>query len=564
VAVAFDTFSAAAGHTDTPTTGVVESWSHTCTGSDRLLLVGVAIGVQAGSGGTPNNDSTTITVTYNGVSMTDAGPSQVHANGGTSGFVQVFYLVAPATGANTVSVTSTGYNGGSLFFTSTAGAMSFTGVDQASPLRNVDGTTGNSTSASNTVTAGTTNEMVFDFVGGGSNLGVHNQTTRWVDNQSSASQCGNSGGATAAGSASTVTMTRTLLSDSWANIAGAIQSAGAAAAGNDPVPPLLGPGSQGPMAWQWQQTIGVDPVTAANDVNVTGLLELGGVLYATGSHDAGVAGLLATAEYLSATVTHDATVTGLLPAAAVPYTPISHDTSVAGLVEFGVFALSGDPSSNLSTVGLLFAGLTPLAIVTHTATVAGLLPAGTVLYSSVSHAATLSGHLPVAGVPYAPVSHTATVAGLLELGAVLFNGPTFDYNVAGWLPLAIGPRSTITADRTVAGLLPGGVSIESTITTTRSVAGLLEWGILPSGLITRTTSVVGYLPSGLVVIFGAPTFPVFTPSARIFHVAADNRRFPVPAQDRTFRVPLEDRTADLAADDRIFRVPADDRTDEVP
>lgn len=234
MAVAFDTFVAAAGHSSTPVTGTIETINITCTGANLLLICDVAIGVQSGSGATPANDSTTITVTLDpaGVNLpfTDCGLGQIHANSGTSGFIQRFYFAAPSAGAHVVRVTSTGFNGTTTFFTSTAGALSFTGADPTTPLRGAASAVGNSASASRTVSAGNVNEMVTDYVGCGSALGVHNQTTRWTDNQSTASQCGCSGAATAAGSAGTVTMTRTVTSDAWASIAFAIQPAGAAAA----------------------------------------------------------------------------------------------------------------------------------------------------------------------------------------------------------------------------------------------------------------------------------------------------------------------------------------------
>lgn len=231
MAVAFDAVgpsSAGQGHFSTPTSGVVESWSHTCTGSDLILLVGVALGVQG-----PDVDTTAVfTATYNSVPMADCGVGKVHAAGAAEGFIQVFFLLNPTTGANTVNVSQAGYTPtASALFTSTVGSLSFTGVDQTTPFRNADGTTGTGTSASNPVTGGSVNEMVFSFEGGGSGLTTHNQTSRFVKNNNTNSQCGNFGAGTAPGSASAVTMTRTLASDSWAMIAGALQAVGGGATG---------------------------------------------------------------------------------------------------------------------------------------------------------------------------------------------------------------------------------------------------------------------------------------------------------------------------------------------
>lgn len=66
------------------------SWSHTCTGSNGLLLAFV-------SSFTDN----TITATYNNVSMTSLGT--VAFNGGGR-YATLFYLLGPSTGANTLAI----------------------------------------------------------------------------------------------------------------------------------------------------------------------------------------------------------------------------------------------------------------------------------------------------------------------------------------------------------------------------------------------------------------------------------------------------------------------------
>ena len=98
--IAFD--AATAGGTGTT------SFSHTCTGTNRILLVAVNY-----IGGTP-------TVTYNGVSMTNS-----HTLAATSGYsTKLFYLVNPTAGANTVSISA----GGGTIYGAIAG--SWTGVAQ--------------------------------------------------------------------------------------------------------------------------------------------------------------------------------------------------------------------------------------------------------------------------------------------------------------------------------------------------------------------------------------------------------------------------------------------------
>lgn len=96
------------------------SWSHTCTGSDRVLFVGVAY--QSGAG-------TTCTATYNSVSMTQIWNKRDDLNVQSSvGFV----LIAPATGANTVAITL-----GATVDAAAGGSVSLTGVDQSTAHRTV-------------------------------------------------------------------------------------------------------------------------------------------------------------------------------------------------------------------------------------------------------------------------------------------------------------------------------------------------------------------------------------------------------------------------------------------
>jgi hypothetical protein len=92
------------------------SWSHTCTGSNRLLIVSVYTGSYGTSG---------MSVTYNGVSMTLAQTAQYDA--GTA-YVRTFYLASPAMGSNTVSVSWSGSSYGIGMSTS------YTGVSPSTPI----------------------------------------------------------------------------------------------------------------------------------------------------------------------------------------------------------------------------------------------------------------------------------------------------------------------------------------------------------------------------------------------------------------------------------------------
>jgi hypothetical protein len=117
MAIAFD------AATDGGFGGPPLTFSHTCTGSDRLLFVGFVWD--------PGPDDV-VSVTYNSVAMT------LVAKILTGGLNRYLYrLIAPATGANNVVITTTG--GHTIF----GGAASYTGADQTSQPA---GTTNNSAS----------------------------------------------------------------------------------------------------------------------------------------------------------------------------------------------------------------------------------------------------------------------------------------------------------------------------------------------------------------------------------------------------------------------------------
>jgi hypothetical protein len=121
------------------------TYSHTCTGSNLILVVWVAIWQDtAGTG-------SVTAITYNGVSLTNAIPS----NRSTSMASEMWYLIAPATGANTLSVTVTGATDGIR-----VASASFTGVLQVSPL---GVTATNPSTAGNpaiSITSGTANSVL--------------------------------------------------------------------------------------------------------------------------------------------------------------------------------------------------------------------------------------------------------------------------------------------------------------------------------------------------------------------------------------------------------------------
>jgi len=122
MAIAFDAESNSAAGGWTGSNGTTLSWSHTCTGTDRILLVG-ATGYYTSGG-----PRSVTGITYNGVALTKINS----INGTADGISQsndLWYLVAPATGSNTITITWSGaaqYASGS--------GMSYTGVAQTSPI----------------------------------------------------------------------------------------------------------------------------------------------------------------------------------------------------------------------------------------------------------------------------------------------------------------------------------------------------------------------------------------------------------------------------------------------
>lgn len=187
------------------------SWSHTCTGTNRLLLVEASMSKTSDTG-------VTLSATYNGVAMTSVGV--VHSNGSTSGFVQMFRLINPPTGANTVVVTASGGTPEDLI----GGSESFTGVHQTTPLgtpATASGSTGNPTV---NVTGTTTGNMVADAVCNGNTLTASTKTQRWLKNVNTGTAAGNAASSTAA-AGGTVAMGYTATADWWGILAVEIKAA---------------------------------------------------------------------------------------------------------------------------------------------------------------------------------------------------------------------------------------------------------------------------------------------------------------------------------------------------
>lgn len=156
MAIAYDTSTANAFTASATST----TFSHTCTGSDLILWVGVSI----------RPTRTISSVTYNGVTMTQSG------NNSFTGAVDnyLYYLVNPATGANDVVVTQSASD------TFNTCSISFTGASQSvqpDATSEVNSTTTTSFSQSVTSVADNTAAVIYGDAASGSALTAGANTT---------------------------------------------------------------------------------------------------------------------------------------------------------------------------------------------------------------------------------------------------------------------------------------------------------------------------------------------------------------------------------------------------
>jgi len=142
------------------------SWSHTCSGADRLLVFG-----QSYNDGVSYYSITNLT--YNGVSLTQA---QSNEGGDSLGIFLgacVYFLIAPDTGSHTVSVTLN-----AVVYKVKGGVVSYTGAKQSGQPDAHAGASGNSATISVNVTTVLDNCWVFDAAEGSHAITCGN-TQRW-------------------------------------------------------------------------------------------------------------------------------------------------------------------------------------------------------------------------------------------------------------------------------------------------------------------------------------------------------------------------------------------------
>jgi hypothetical protein len=191
----------------------------------------MAIGNNVAGGPPP---TVTTTVTYGGAAMTSLGV--VAADNSNVGYAQLFGLLNPATGAQTVAVTVSSASW------ITGGSVSFTG---AGGFGTAVTAFGNGTAPTVAVTGTTSGNMVVDVVATGTGVTSSSQTNRWLKNTNVSSGAGNGAGSTAAAGGS-VTMAYVVGSDYWGIIAVEVQASGGGPSITDPCAVTYQSVGQGP------------------------------------------------------------------------------------------------------------------------------------------------------------------------------------------------------------------------------------------------------------------------------------------------------------------------------
>ena len=155
------------------TTASSISWSHTTgTGNNRLLLVAIGVHVATGMPTTVTN------ITYGGVSLTQV-TTALYSAANPRVRTYVFQLINPASGTNTITVN---FAAATL---SVAGAVTYTGVNQTSPIQTSSTSIGSGTAPSVFVTVTGSRRLLFGHLGGhGTSIWTiteeSGQTNRWA------------------------------------------------------------------------------------------------------------------------------------------------------------------------------------------------------------------------------------------------------------------------------------------------------------------------------------------------------------------------------------------------
>jgi hypothetical protein len=160
--------------------------SHATSGTYRLMLVGISVNV--------NDDERVTDVTYGGTSLTKVG----ERNNDNDAMVYIYSLVAPDPGTADVVITfDSALDDGAI-----AGVMTFTGVDQDTPLGTFASAIGNDSTAATLNIASAEGEFVYGVAAAEYDAftAISGLDEQWNTCTSGTSNCG-AGGTTACGAA---------------------------------------------------------------------------------------------------------------------------------------------------------------------------------------------------------------------------------------------------------------------------------------------------------------------------------------------------------------------------
>ena len=267
--VAIDSASASNAVGSTPANGSlagaanVLTFAHTTTSTGTNVVLVVGVSMNNSGGGT----QTVASITYNGVGLTLAG---VQNNSNTSSRTEIWYLVAPASGTHNVVVT---VNLGGSTVGTVAGAVTFTGADQTTPIRTFASNSGQTAFAFVNVNS-STNDYVFE------NLALVSGTTAASSSPAQTGQWGFAStggtnnaygfGSTRAGAASVPMSENLSASVRWADTAVSIQPAQA-----DLSVSVAGSSAQYPANLTYTVTVTNNGPDTATTVSLTDTLPTG-------------------------------------------------------------------------------------------------------------------------------------------------------------------------------------------------------------------------------------------------------------------------------------------------
>jgi hypothetical protein len=188
------------------------SWTHTAVGSNVIIIAGVSVDAATDTG-------ITCSCTCGGTSMTSLGV--VHSKNGTAGFLQAFWIAGQASGAHTITATT---SGGNIPDDMEGGSISFLGGGQLGTVYTAAGTALN---PSVSVSVSSSGNLIAGFLADGNTINSSNNTSRFIINYKGGSgdATGNAAGSTAAGTGSAVTVSwaASVSTDPYAIIAVEVQ-----------------------------------------------------------------------------------------------------------------------------------------------------------------------------------------------------------------------------------------------------------------------------------------------------------------------------------------------------